>query len=715
MTLELYPASAHDAFHGSGIQYPQHIDEAVRQIYGACKGLGTDEQTLITVLGSKSPETRNLIALRYKELYNEPLKSLLKSETSGDFGRLLRMISTPLPETEAQILRDATKGMGTTESLIIQILSGRTNDEMSMLKRSYFDLVGKDLAVTLNAELSGDFRKVVMAVLQSSQEPYNPAVHNAAKAEEDAVALYKAGQGRLGTNEEVFIGLLVKAPPEFLKMMDAVYVAKYNNNIAKAVDKEFSGDAKKSLNYLVRSTLDPYPAIAEVFEKTMKGFGTDETGLSTTLVRYQSLLPYVKAVYKKQYHEELRDRISGETSGDYKKLLLEVFDAPQDPPKGKTKGFGGVASSGGYSAAPVGASSPAYLATQSSYASSTSSLHSTTQGHGASSAYPPPTGQQSYRQSPGAAPSQGEYGAIPHQTSTSQAPAYTSQTSMPQYGNPPEQYASSGHQPASQQSHQYPSPSTQAHPQHGAPPPNQQYQQNPPGGQSQPYQHGMPQQAPNPQYHPNIKIPCSRSTSNKPRTPNIKRIQSQIKLLPDTLAIHRHMELRRLPSRNTRNKPRTPNIKRIQYQTKLLPDTLATPLRTGLHRLPSRSTRNKPRTPNIKRIQYRIKPRARNTLAIHRRTGLHRLTSIPSSSHLQGRINLTSNKLLAPSIHRPSKPVILLSRTEFRSRSTVRINLTSTSSKPRARNILVIHHRMELHLRISRSTRIRDILVFKCK
>ncbi|OWZ14809.1 Annexin protein, partial [Phytophthora megakarya] len=104
MTLELYPASAHDAFHGSGIQYPQHIDEAVRQIYGACKGLGTDEQTLITVLGSKSPETRNLIALRYKELYNEPLKSLLKSETSGDFGRLLRMISTPLPETEAQIL-----------------------------------------------------------------------------------------------------------------------------------------------------------------------------------------------------------------------------------------------------------------------------------------------------------------------------------------------------------------------------------------------------------------------------------------------------------------------------------------------------------------------------------------------------------------------------------------------------------------------------------
>ncbi|RLN49869.1 hypothetical protein BBJ29_003127 [Phytophthora kernoviae] len=354
MTLELYPASAHDAFHGTGLQFPQCVDEAVQQIHGACQGLGTDEKTLITVLGSKSPETRNLIALRYKELYHKPLKDLVKSETSGDFGRLLRMISTPLSETEAQILRDATKGMGTTESLIIQILSGRSNEEMNILKRTYFDLVGKDLAVTMNSELSGDFRKVVMAVLQSPQVLYNPAVHNAANAEEEATALYKAGQGRLGTNEEAFIGILVKAPPELLKMMDAVYVAKYNNNIAKAVDKEFSGDAKKSLNYLVRSIMDPYPAIAEVFEKTMKGFGTDETGLSTALVRYQSVLPYVKAAYKKLYREELRDRISGETSGDYKRLLMEVFDAPQDPPKTKgVKGAHGAAASSG-----VGVSQP---------------------------------------------------------------------------------------------------------------------------------------------------------------------------------------------------------------------------------------------------------------------------------------------------------------------------------------------------------------------
>jgi hypothetical protein len=37
---------------------------------------------------------------------------------------------------------------------------------MNILKKTYFNLHGKDLAVTLSSELSGDFKKVIMALLQ---------------------------------------------------------------------------------------------------------------------------------------------------------------------------------------------------------------------------------------------------------------------------------------------------------------------------------------------------------------------------------------------------------------------------------------------------------------------------------------------------------------------------------------------------------------------
>jgi len=496
--MKLYPASAFDAFHGVGTRFPAHVDEVVKQIHAACKGMGTDEKALIALLGPQSPETRSLVALRYKELYGKPLRELVKSETSGDFGRLLAMISTPLPQTEAQLLRDATKGIGTTESLIVQILSGRTNEEIALLKRTYYDLVGRDLAVTMNAELSGDFRKVVMALLQAQEMDYTPQVHNAAKAEVEAETLYKAGQGRLGTNEEVFIATIVKCPPEFLKMVDAVYVAKYSNNIAKAVEKEFSGDAKRSLLFYVRLRLDPYPAIAELFERTMKGIGTDETGLSTALVRYQSLLPEVKAAYKRIYREELRDRIIGETSGDYKKLLLEVFDAPRDPPQrpaSSAAGGAAVSASAGQSPAQHGyASGPTVPGQQPSPYTQVSQQQNFSlpgQVFPSDSAYAPPR-QQSVpptvataavptSAAPGTAPvgyNQHQQGGVPIPAPGYPAPA---QQQPQQPGYLPQQQSQPGYPPQQQQP--------------GYPP-----QQQQPG--YPPQQPGYPPQQPQPGYPP---------------------------------------------------------------------------------------------------------------------------------------------------------------------------------------------------------------------
>uniref|UniRef100_M4BHL2 Annexin n=1 Tax=Hyaloperonospora arabidopsidis (strain Emoy2) TaxID=559515 RepID=M4BHL2_HYAAE len=383
MTLELYPSSVHDAFQGVEIPYSPHVVKCAQQIHEACKGPSFDQETLLSDLGSQSLEMRHVIALCYKELYCQSLQSAFqKNETSDEaLVRLLRLLATPLPELEAQILSAATKDTkGAPATLLLQVIADRTNEEMSILKNVYYDLVGQDVAVTMDSELSGDFRKVVLARLQAPQVPYNPAVHTAAKAEEEAVALYKAGQGRLGTKEEVFVGILVKAPPEFLKMMDTVYVAQYRNDIAKAVDKEFSGDAKRGLKYLVQCTMNPYPAIAEVFEQTLKACGTDKTGLSTALVRYQSVLPYVKAAYKKLYRKELRDRIGEETSGDYKKLVLSVFDAPRDHSKTKMKGSSWSASSGGLSGRTLtGANSSDSMR----HISSSTSLRLSSKDHGA--------------------------------------------------------------------------------------------------------------------------------------------------------------------------------------------------------------------------------------------------------------------------------------------------------------------------------------------
>ncbi|CAH0476197.1 unnamed protein product [Peronospora belbahrii] len=322
--LNLYPP----ANRAASLHFVPEIDQACQAIHDACKGIGTDELGLIAALGTKSTDQRYLISVRYNELFGKDLKKVLQHETSGDFGHLLQLLACPLPEAEAVIVRNATKGLGTKESLIYPIVMGRTNVEIHILKKTYYDMYSKDLCSVMESELSGDLKEAVLASLQASLQDYNPAIHTPQKAEVDADVLYNAGEGHISTKEHEFINILVTSPPQHLRTVNAVYEKKYKHNIIEAVKKEFRGDAEDALLFLVRMVLEPLVLLSELFEGTMKGIGTDEKALSATLVRYHLVQHDIQSVFKMLYGKHLRDRIQGEVSGDYGKLVLAVFDSP---------------------------------------------------------------------------------------------------------------------------------------------------------------------------------------------------------------------------------------------------------------------------------------------------------------------------------------------------------------------------------------------------
>ncbi|KAJ0412466.1 hypothetical protein ATCC90586_005486 [Pythium insidiosum] len=326
--LDIYPRAAFDIYNKIKMTFPHDVDELCEEIHKACKGLGTDEKTLVEILGPRSARQRTLVGIRYKELYNQSLLELIRSETSGDLGFLLRLIVMPLPEAEAYILNKACKGVGTTENLIYPIIVGRPTEELDVLKKAYFAKYDEDLAVMLNGELSGDFSQIIMTSLQAPVVPYNPSFHTKAKAAEDAEALYKAGEGKWGTDEKSFLKILLAAPAKYIQMLDAAYTEKYGHGLLKAIAAEFSGSSKNALDYLVRLVLDPYDLIAEKIEGAMKGFGTDEQKLSAYLVRYHKYQAKIEQAYEEKYKTTLRERIKGEASGDYLALLNHVMDAP---------------------------------------------------------------------------------------------------------------------------------------------------------------------------------------------------------------------------------------------------------------------------------------------------------------------------------------------------------------------------------------------------
>ncbi|KAG7379690.1 hypothetical protein PHYPSEUDO_008290 [Phytophthora pseudosyringae] len=129
----------------------------------------------------------------------------------------------------------------------------RSNAEIELLKTTFQEKDGDDLVIQLKIFTSGGR---LQRVCPHEREGCC-----------GADALYKAGEGRMGTDEMAFINILV-----------------YKTDLVAAIKTEFSGDAKRALLFLVRSVLEPVELLAELFETTLKGASKDAYGLSAWAV-----------------------------------------------------------------------------------------------------------------------------------------------------------------------------------------------------------------------------------------------------------------------------------------------------------------------------------------------------------------------------------------------------------------------------------------------
>lgn len=126
--------------------------------------------------------------------------------------------------------------------------------------------------------------------------------------------------------------MLLASPSRHLAEINDVYTKKHNTSLVQAIQKEFTGDAENALVYHVRAALEPQPMLADFFESKMKGMGTDEAGLSAAVIRYHPYLGMIAPMYQAMYTTSLKERITGEVSGDLRELLTKILEAPCTAP-----------------------------------------------------------------------------------------------------------------------------------------------------------------------------------------------------------------------------------------------------------------------------------------------------------------------------------------------------------------------------------------------
>ena len=299
---------------------PEKDAEALRN---AMKGAGTDEDAIIKLVANRTNAQRQKIKLLYKSSFGRDLVEDLKKELSGNFeDAVVALFYEPI-EYDCHQLRKAMKGLGTDEDTLIEIIATRPNWMIKAINQKYEEIFKRNLQKDVESETSGTFKRLLISLLQGNRsENTKPDM---AECEKCAKELYEAGEKNWGTDESVFNKIfVVKSPLEFAQICRC-YHKLTGHTILQAIDKEFSGDSKKLLTAIVYAVISPSEYFATRVNKAVKGWGTNDNLLIRVLVTRDEIdMPQIKQYYKQLYGKDMLEDVKNDTSGDYKKLLIEL-------------------------------------------------------------------------------------------------------------------------------------------------------------------------------------------------------------------------------------------------------------------------------------------------------------------------------------------------------------------------------------------------------
>ena len=299
-------------------------EEDCKILRNAVHGLGTDEKAIINIIINRNMAQRQEIRRAYKACFGKDLIKRLQEDTSGNFKQVIKAMFMTPAEYDAFCLYKAMKGLGTDEGVLIEIIGTRNNQQLQEIKDVFQREYNNTLENWVKGDTSGNFRLLLIALLQCNRSTNPNPDMNVCRA--DAQALYSAGEGRWGTDEATFIRIFANRSAAEMACINQCYTQLRGKGLLKAIDKEFSGDIKKLLQTVVGGLLDPPGYFATRIREAVRGLGTNDTKLVRVIVsRCEIDLAYIKQAYQKIYHRDLLSDVRSDTSGYYRDILTGLI------------------------------------------------------------------------------------------------------------------------------------------------------------------------------------------------------------------------------------------------------------------------------------------------------------------------------------------------------------------------------------------------------
>lgn len=298
-------------------------------LYNAMKGFGSDKEAILELVTSRSSAQRQEVIAAYKSSYGQDLIGDLKYELTGNFERLIVSLMRTPPQHDAKEIHDAVKGAGTNERCLIEVLASRNNQQIHDMVEAYKEAYGSDMEEDVVRETSGHFKKMLVVLLQGTRD--ESGVVDADLVEQDAQDLFAAGEEQWGTDEAKFIMILGNRSVTHLKMVFDQYEKIAEKSIEDSIKSELSGDFERLMLAVVHGIRSVSMFFARRLYKSMKGLGTaDNTLIRIMIARSEIDMLDIRECFRLRYEKSLYNMIKEDTSGDYKRTLLQLCGGDDD-------------------------------------------------------------------------------------------------------------------------------------------------------------------------------------------------------------------------------------------------------------------------------------------------------------------------------------------------------------------------------------------------
>lgn len=309
-------------YYGTVAEYPNFSassDASVLQ--AAIEHHEVDEDVIISVLVKRTNEQRQKIKVVYEASTGEKLDTALESVLRRDLEDVtLALLMTPA-HFDAYELRQATKGFGTDEDVLTEILATRTNEEIEEIKRVYKEVYEVELEEVIRDETSCDFTTALLAMLKAEKDECDDVDPDLVK--KDTETLFEAAEHPEGIDVNTFINILTSRNHKQLSKTFQQYALGSDVKLPKALAMELSGDIEDCLIDIVKCAWNTPAFFAEKLHKAMDRHGTCEETLIRVLVsRSEVDLKKIVQEYRAMYGVSLQDSIVNETDGHYRAVLL---------------------------------------------------------------------------------------------------------------------------------------------------------------------------------------------------------------------------------------------------------------------------------------------------------------------------------------------------------------------------------------------------------